>query len=105
MRDIIDLQAHMAQVSRKRLLASGELIKYCREKLSESVATLNGIDDAQQHIDTVGALVKQYLTVECEDGAVAKQLRVLEIEVNKEMAMARFAPPPGNTACAVKGSI
>ncbi|MCJ1245165.1 hypothetical protein MMC30_002366 [Trapelia coarctata] len=92
MRDIIELQAHMAKASHDRLVAISEQIKYCREKLTESTATLSAIDKVKPHADTVEALTKQYMTVEREAGAMAEQLKVLEKEVNKEMAAAASVP-------------
>jgi len=92
MRDIIELQAHLANASRERLVALSEQIKYCREKLIESTATLSEINKIQPHVDTVGTLVKQYMTVEHEADAMAEQLKVLAKEVNKEMAAVGFAP-------------
>lgn len=98
MRDIIDLQAHMARASRERLATLSEQIKYCRVKLSESTATLSEMEKAQPHIDTVGALVNQYMAVEREADTMAEQLKVLEIEVNNEMVAAGFRPQPGTAS-------
>ena len=92
MRDIIELQAHLADASRGRLLAIIEQVKCCREKLSESTATLTGVEKVQSHIDAIGSLVKQFLTMEHEAGVTAEQLNVLGKEVTKEMAAAGFVP-------------
>lgn len=98
MRDIIELQAHMAKASRERLMTLSEQIKYCREKLKESTATLSAMDKLQPHIDTVGALVKEYASIEREADAMAEQLKVLEVEVNREMVAGGFISSPGTAS-------
>ena len=84
LRDIIDLQKHMAQVGQERLRALGYRIGSCREALYGSAAAM-GERNIQSHKDLVATLVNQFVTMERDAQMMADKLQVMKLEVAREL--------------------
>ncbi|MCJ1288126.1 hypothetical protein MMC26_007481 [Xylographa opegraphella] len=80
LRDIIDLQTHMAQVGQERFRSLGQRIGKCRESLYSSASAM-GEWNIQQHKDLVGTLVNQFMAVERDAQIMADKLQFMKLEV------------------------
>ena len=80
LRDIIDLQTHMAQVGQERFRSLCLRIGSCREALYSSAAAM-GERNIQPHKDLVATLVNQFVTMERDAQMMADKLQFMKLEV------------------------
>ncbi|MCJ1395896.1 hypothetical protein MMC18_008782 [Xylographa bjoerkii] len=80
LRDLIDLQTHMAQVGQERLRSLSHRIGSCRESLYSSAAAM-GERNIQQHKDLVATLVNQFVAMERDAQMMADKLQLMKLEV------------------------
>ncbi|MCJ1404998.1 hypothetical protein MMC11_008224 [Xylographa trunciseda] len=84
LRDLIDLQTHMAQVGQERLRSLSHRIATCRESLYGSAAAM-GERNIQPHKDLVATLVNQFVVMERDASMMADRLQLMKLEVNREL--------------------
>ncbi|MCJ1386731.1 hypothetical protein MMC17_009857 [Xylographa soralifera] len=80
LRDIIDLQTHMAQVGQERFRSLCQRIGNCRESLYSSAAAMGG-RNIQPHKDLVATLVNQLVAMERDAQMMADKLQFMRLEV------------------------
>ena len=87
LRGIIDLQVYLARASQERFAAISNAVKYCRAELSVSASSLKDPpDNIQPHLNVIGALVNKYSKIESEAEAMSERIKVMNLEVNRELA-------------------
>ena len=80
LRDIIDLQTHMAQVGQEQFRSLCQRIGSCRESLYSSAAAM-GERNIRTHKDLVATLVNQFVAMERDAQMMADKLQFMKLEV------------------------